>query len=439
MQLSIGVVLAFVVVALSQAPPPSGQPNLFPKWIDGAEVVTLDDMSFVNEIAVQTYSPNNLTFFIYGESTMRTVFTTPKFYVGSTPNENWHVPFIDLDTFQNGSDIWGIGPINALYARNRTAYSGFQFEIAVITTKTLPNNPRGRIFLEQPIGFEGTFYSLHLARHDVNNITGYFCGFFPVSASSPGNLAFGIRRAHFNSSLFNGTNDGYVTNPWTSTPSVDDAVIFENAQLVTYYPEFKPFIFHGRNATHPNTTSIVVVDPYTNFATLIIGSTDPTIPLQVTGFAYVPTFANFRIGQISSAVIHEDIVFVGITVLGQGTGWIDVLNMANLTKRATSIVLPANYSDPRALVIDTYDSNPHLYVGVYGTNALLRISINGLNITGYQNLPFMLHSTWTGVATHSHIYFVTNEQHSKVFRVDKNDFCEKPCNEWEFCLVGKCV
>lgn len=43
--------------------------------------VFLNDMSFVNEIAFQTWGQNNWTFYIYGDSRIRTVFPGPEFYV----------------------------------------------------------------------------------------------------------------------------------------------------------------------------------------------------------------------------------------------------------------------------------------------------------------------------------------------------------------------
>jgi hypothetical protein len=49
----------------------------------------------------------------------------------------------------------------------------FQFEIAVITTKPIVDNPRGRIFVEQPLGFEGTFYSVRLHSFNIATTIGY--------------------------------------------------------------------------------------------------------------------------------------------------------------------------------------------------------------------------------------------------------------------------
>jgi hypothetical protein len=444
MQLSVLVLLVFVGVALCQPTPPS-QPNLFPFLNDGIETVELNDMSFVNEISIQTYSATNMTFYVYGDSRIRTIYPGPNFYVGSTPNENWHLPFIDFHTFQNGSDVWGIGPINALYARNRTAYSGFQFEIAIITTKAIPDNPRGRIFVEQPLGFEGTFYSVRVVGFDIDNVIGYFCGFFPVwnnSSPTPA-LNFGVRRAHFNTSLFDGSQSWNTSNDaWYFNWRIDDAVIFPNAQLVTYNADFKPFLLHARNVSSnapPNSTWLVVVDPYSNFATLVMANFNQSVPLNVTGYSYVPVFGNFQFGRIVSAVIWSDLLFVGVSVDGQGTGWIDILNLSNLTRRANAIVLPANVSDPRALVLDYFSPTPTLYVGPNGGDNLLRIDINKLAITGYQALPFYLHRTWRGMATHEHVYFVTNEQHSKVYRVNKADFCPATCMEFGYCYRGRCV
>jgi hypothetical protein len=437
--------LVFVGVALCAPAPPYIQNDLFPVHSDGIETVWLDDMSWVNEIAVQTFGQNNFSFYIYGDSRIRTVYPGRNFHVGATPNENWHLPFIDFHTFQNGTDIWGIGPINALYARNRTHYSGFQFEIAVITTKKIPDNPRGRIFIEQPLGFEGTFYSTRVVGIDINNLIGYFVGFYPGNYSTPWNLNFGVRRAHFNASLFGDDQLWNTTDRvWSFNHEVDEVAIYKNAQLVTYNSDFKPWILHARNVSRTapvNSTWVVIVDPYANMATLVMGNHDPTVPLTITDHSYVPIHprGSYIYGRIVSTAIFQDILFVGVAVDGQGTGWIDVLHLSNLSRVAEAIALPTNFSDPRALVLDYNNTTPTLYVAPNGGNHLLKIDINSLTITGYQSLPHYLHRTWRGVATHEHVYFVTNEQHSKVYRIDKQDFCPSTCMQHGFCSKGRCV
>jgi len=440
----VALLLVFVGLALCQPAPPT-QPNLYPIWDSGIETVWLNDISFATEISFQTYGQSNWSAYVYGDRRIRTVYLHEHdWFVGATPNENWHLPFIDIHTFQNGSDVWGVGPVNALYARNRTAVSGFQFEIAVVSTKLIPDNPRGRIFVEQPLGFEGTFYSVRLAGFDGSSAMGghaYFAGFFPSNESTT-TLNFGVRRGWFNNSLFDGNQSWNISNAaWSSTPGTDDAILYNNAQLVTYSSEFKPILIHAWNITgYPaNTTFLVVVDPYTNFANLITGNFNPAVPLNKTEYHYVPVFGSHQFGRIVSAVAWQDLLFVGVSVDGQGTGWIDVLNIANLTKRAY-ILLPTNYSDPRALVLDWFDpTTPTLYVGPNGGWALLKIDINTLTIVGYQNLPYYLHRTWRGMTTPNHTYFITNEQNAKVYRLRKDDFCRTPCMENGYCEHGRCV
>eukprot|EP00026_Physarum_polycephalum_P009921 Phypoly_transcript_10059.p1 GENE.Phypoly_transcript_10059~~Phypoly_transcript_10059.p1 ORF type:complete len:238 (+),score=28.72 Phypoly_transcript_10059:557-1270(+) len=225
----------------------------------------------------------------------------------------------------------------------------------------------------------------------MSTLHGYFCGFFPSNlTANPWNLSFGVRRGWFNNSLFDGNQSWNVSNDaWSFNRATDDAVIFPNAQLVTYSADFKPILLHAWNITGspPNTTYLVMIDPFTNFINLITGNFDPTVPLNVTQWSFVPTFGGHQFGRIVSAVVWQDLVFVGVSVDGQGTGWIDVLNVANLTRRANSIVLPTNYSDPRALVLDFFDDQtPTLYVGPNGGWALLKIDINTLTIVGYPSL-----------------------------------------------------
>jgi len=421
--------------------------HFFLSFFDISKVI-LDDISWANELSFQSFGPpntTNITFFVYGDSRVRTVYPGPNFYVGQTPNENWHLPFIDFHTFQNGSDIWGIGPVNPIFARDRGAYSGFQFEIAVVTTKVNQYNPRGRIFVEQPLGFEGTFYGVHVVSFDIWNTIGYFVGFFPPNSSAPGVLNFGVRRAHFNTTLFDGNQPYNTSNDaWYFDSAIDDCVVYPNAQLVTYNNDFRPMLLHARNiTTNPpapvNSTYIVVVDPYTNYVTLLRANYDPKVPVTRTGFQYLPVFQNFQVGHVVSAVVWDQLLFVGVAVDGIGTGWIDVLYLANLTRKANSIYLPANYSDPRALVLDFFHPTPTIYIGMNGGRSILKFDIMSLKIVGYQTLPEYLHRTWRGQPTHEHLYFITNEQHSKVYRVSKRDFCPNECMAFGYCSKGQCV
>jgi len=120
-----------------------------------------------------------------------------------------------------------------------------------------------------------------------------------------------------------------------------------------------------------------------------------------------------------------------------GTGVIVFLNIANLTEHSF-IQLPVNYSDPRALVVDELEGN--LYVGMNGGGAILKINLYTQQITGYQNTPFYLDKIWAGLAAPDHVYFTTNEQHAKVFRVAKTDLCTNLCaGMFQYCKAGKCV
>jgi len=129
-------------------------------------------------------------------------------------------------------------------------------------------------------------------------------------------------------------------------------------------------------------------------------------------------------------------LILGIATPGIGTGAIAFVHTFNLTTRGV-INLPGNYSDPKALVVDEF--NGTLYVAMNGGGAILKIDIHTMTIVGYQNTPFYLARAWAGVATFEHVYFVTNEQHTKVFRVSKHDFCTKQCPEFGYCERGSCV
>lgn len=119
------------------------------------------------------------------------------------------------------------------------------------------------------------------------------------------------------------------------------------------------------------------------------------------------------------------------------------------------LIRNGGYSNPRALVLDLFNTTPTLYVGFNGGGAIMRIDISKIAsqayaITGYplyfsiilclfvlfytfdylriQALPYYLHRVWVGSVAPQHVYFATNEQHSKVFRVSKSDFCPSTCS-----------
>jgi len=302
----------------------------------------------------------------------------------------------------------------------------------VVTTKQ-----GGRFWRFSPIGYEGTFFSV---RPFVigETILSYFAGFFPDPAS-PTVLHFGVLRARFNTSADTGIPNANPSN-WVYNSTLDTAVIVNASQFVTYNAAFKPILYHLFNVTgapDPNTTYTVVIDPGTRLVKNVIGSITEGTPLTVAPQWWQPP-PTIPFGGITSGHLYYplSLIILGIAVPGTGSGAIAFVHVLNLTTRGV-INLPTNYSDPKALVVD--DENGTLYVGMNGNSALLRIDINTMTITGYQNVPRWVEHTWAGRPTPEHIYFVTSEAHSKVYRVSKHNFCTTQCPEFGYCYHGACT
>jgi len=156
-----------------------------------------------------------------------------------------------------------------------------------------------------------------------------------------------------------------------------------------------------------------------------------TVNYQISSVAYDNTKANIYIGLATNGMGTGSVLTIGMNPASIGPNW------APIPPGTSMVTLPTNFSNPKAMAVDT-DSGS-LYVAPNGGSAIVRISLNNFLITGYQNLPEYLHRTWLAGEGGEHVYFATNEQHSKVFRVNKTDFCEKPCPYWGYCTNGKCV
>jgi len=185
-------------------------------------------------------------------------------------------------------------------------------------------------------------------------------------------------------------------------------------------------------------TYTYVIEPYYAGVFLVKGSFDPTAPLQVVQTSQIFSRGLFGDFQVASATIYyaKELLVVGLAMPGKSAGWLATVHLSNISIHNFT-ALPANFSDPRALAIDETTGN--LYIGFNGGPGIIRFNLNTYEQTGYQPLPFYLHRVWAGLAAPEHVYFVTNEQHSKIFRVYKDDFCTAHCPEFGYCHRGKCV
>jgi len=437
MQASVVAVLLLCASAvLSQAPPI--QKRLDPYIGDGFETVFLDDMSFVTEFHIQNFPPDNWTFFIFGSNTVRTVHPEgPTFYVGPSPDPWWiGRNFIDIHMIQNGTDLFAFGPVNGNLNSRSPYMFGYNLDIAVLSTKTGRNNDYDTY---EPLGFEGTFFAVRPFVFNFD-ILGYFVGYYPKAWNETWNLEFGVVRARYD---LNAERPNQAPQNWTRwhyNYTVDKVAISNNTQFITYNEFYKPQIHHLWNVTtaHPNVTYTIVVDPGTHYVRTILGDFDPTVPLTLSNNFWHPTAGDWAHGTITTSKIcwSERLLILGLRVAGQGTGAVVFLNIADLTEKGR-VNLPTNYSDPKAIAVDEFSG--HVYVAMNGGGAVIRIDSKTFNITGYQRVPRYLERAWDAIDTPQHVYFITNEQHSKVFRLHKTNLCETECSEFGYCHERKCV
>jgi len=108
-------------------------------------------------------------------------------------------------------------------------------------------------------------------------------------------------------------------------------------------------------------------------------------------------------------------------------------------KIVTVFTLAEWESNPNTLSLD-YQSYGHLYVGLNGGHAILKIDITTWKVVGYASLPPFLRAVSSIVSTAEHVYFVTYEQHAKIARVSVDNFCPHTCDGFVgYCHKGACA
>jgi len=327
-----------------------------------------------------------------------------------------------------------IDPVDPKWPRPQA--EGYNLDIAVLSTKGDNYDSYA------PLGFESTFFSVAPVVVE-GNIHAYFVGYWPEvdNHTLTRGLYFGVQRAVYDTTAERPHDAPRNWTRWHYNHTVDRVALTGNdSRLITFNQFHKPHVFHMWNVTidRPEVTFTTIVDPGTMEVRNVIGHINPLHPLELSDKIWIPHRDDFRAGGITSATVYypHRLLILGVTAVGTGTGEIVFLHIANLTERGRT-KLPANYSDPKALVVD--EETGHLYVAMNGGGAVLRIHIETGNITGYQRLPHYLGRAWKGHATRDHLYFVTNEQYGKVFRLWKENFCHKECPEFGWCEKGECV
>jgi len=448
MKALLAIIATLFVVGVycdSPAPGPLYQSNITASNVTGLEVILLDGPSWATKI-----QPSWLTdeFFVFGDKTLRTIKSgrsINEFY--AEPDQDpLSYPLIDLHTFYY-NDTYGnlikftlgvsdyntdqdikfsevAGPYLPLYSAVLNTTSG------VYSSQNIQSNIDPGVN-DQFTGF--MMYSIHCDYSLINStnptVIAYFAGFFLNTTS----FSFGVIRTYFTLPLKSGIN----SVKYTFNPDVDVFPIYDN-KYTSFSETFKPTIHGLYNQGPSGTTILVVIDPNTKFVYSVDTSTravtsvdlrshEPNLVYDLVSSAYDPFSQQLVIGLATSGFQPGLLFFFDFNNGAYPFVFPDPIG-------GGPIMLPNNYSNPKAIAMD----NQAIYIGLNGYSEILRYNIS-TGAYGYQRLPEFLHRSWDATVTWHHVYFVTYEQNSKVFRVSKEDFCSSPCPYWGYCQKGKCA
>jgi len=270
-----------------------------------------------------------------------------------------------------------------------------------------------------------TFYNVFVDPRNTSDVISYFVGWIQVNATSGNNfpqVALGVVRTHVN------INAPWNLRQFTYNPAIDVVYLAYN-RYAPYSQHFKPHI-HFSNTTN----TLVVADPATNviYTIKVPGS---QVAFGSVQFNHVKTSPP---AMISSSFLHIDtnLIYLGLAAQGVGNGSIVAVDLGTLTVQHSLTFASQFMSNPRAITID--DSVDTIYVGFEGGDIILKMDYL-FGITGFQRVPDYLTHLEAAAVGNEHVYFVTNEQHSKVIRVKKADFCTDVCPYLGYCKADKCV
>jgi len=139
---------------------------------------------------------------------------------------------------------------------------------------------------------------------------------------------------------------------------------------------------------------------------------------------------------ITSSYFHHsaNILYIGYSGLGTASGKLVAINMTIMQVQHI-VTFDRFLSNPRAITYD--EKTDSIYVGFNGNDIVIKLN-NILVIQAYQRLPPTINKIEAARVGVDHVYFITNEQHSKVLRVNKTDFCSTLCPYNGYCSAGKC-
>jgi hypothetical protein len=459
--------LAVAVVSDTPTTPTFGTTNIVSQTNNGFDVILLDTPSWVHSIEFNMYNRTDAEFYVFGDRTLRKVhagnysgsFSASGFYAEGTPYSTDSFYMNDLHAFSgvvNGINYQYSVGIAQYDADNSVRFGPATgaYNPIVITRQALNGSGAGNVpwqyvqpaLTKENVDFRG--FLMSAIRCDdytfasMNTTVAYMAGFQTTNNVTTGatGVNFVLLRAGFDHTPGNGGISQFKGFDYDANK---DVVSLYSNGFTSFSATYKPWI-HLMFGVGPNLNSnyALVIDPSSQAIYLLdVTAVDQAPKLLDT--SPVPTDSQHELVSVDYE-FKTRVLVIGLSSYGMAPGTIAVYNFSTSPTSikippANTFVLPSNYSNPKALAFDRFTT--HLYIGFNGYNEILRynLGVTPYVIDGYQRLPEYLHRSWEGIATPVHVYFVTNEQNSKVFRVDKEDFCSSPCPYFGFCQKGKCV
>jgi len=385
--------------------------NIGSQLLDGFEVIFLDQPGFVHDFH---YNWVTNKFYAFGQGIFRQIDHTPTTGFMATDNSTLSVydqQFIDVRLFSppNRSDLWAAGPSYG---------NGFNIGYYLPITVAGPASNDLMIIQGQNRGY--TFYGVSVDARTFSHVLIYLVGWLPARPTDThkDSVNFGIVRAHLDLTL----PPAQRNIIWNATT---DEVIFHIDNFHPYHATTRPHVIHDYQ-----NNKIFVVDTHLKKIYSAIVPADGTSPMSPGGSLEI------EYGEVAGSTWHyyADILYIGFSGVGRSGSTLVAADLRSM-HIANKYAFPQNYSNPRAIA----GQNRTIFIGFEGGPAIVKFDVLDWKIVGIQRLPEYLHQVYAAWDSgFDHIYFSTYEQHSRIFRLHKLDFCENECHYNGYCEAQIC-
>jgi len=423
--LALVLLVAFIAVVVAQHDYIDAYP------LPGVDLISSNDTSFLDQIDWHR------GLYVAGEGFIFQVNENPIFNITYHPVFRNRHSFLDFKVFSDRSaeqNQWAVGSTNngGFPPRNSTnewEFPGLNYPF-VLTGGPLDNSIE---IVESPPGYY-MMSAVTVDNSTTEQVVAYWVGWHQHPNASEG-VNFTMIRTIVNTK--NALAKPPVFPVFQYNHTGGDRVYLHGEDYTAYSRDFKPWLFHSEKHYH-----IIVVDPVTNSIYKVF------TPLNTNeSLAYNETTGRFRLWGFAGAITgatydaNNAHIYIGLSAWGTYPGRIIVIDMINMVA-IKNYTLGLFESNPKSLSLDAYGPGAvptHLYVGLYGSWTILKISLATWNIT-ITTLPAWISNVYGVSFGNNYVYFITNEQHAKVGRVAVQNFCSTPCDGlFGYCNNSKCL